>query len=224
MQDIQANSNKSTEVDAEEFELGVDDLYTIGIYVENAAGEEEYYVYASEYNSIRINLPEGVDANDLELITSAGTIERTKEDSTLYRLFVKEPNLTLEISATDKKTGAQGFLITETIELSVPTLGFKDFETGEIGIEDFKKQGQLMLFNDENNRSICLCKGFRLTRVPLVGNKISLNNTSEIFDQEVKSLLSKATKGDIYIFDEIIISCNGNLADNKASTLVYIIK
>jgi recombinational DNA repair protein RecR len=63
-----------------------------------------------------------------------------------------------------------------------------------------------------------------MTRVPVIGNKLSIVNKSEIFDQEVKSLLSKAAKGDIYIFDEIIISCNGNLADDKASTLVYIIK
>ncbi len=223
MQDIHSTADKGIEVESEEFEFEVDDPYIISVYVENAKGEEDYYIYASEYNSIRIILPEGVDANDLELTTSAGTIERTKEDSTLYRLFVKEPNLTLEITATDKKTGAQGFLITETIELSAPTLGFKDFSTGEISAEDIKKQGQLILFHDENNRSICLCKGFKLTRVPAVGNKISVNNKSEIFDQEVKLLLSKAAKGDIYIFDEIIISCNGNLADDKASTLVYII-
>ncbi len=224
MQD--ANSDKVTLVELEEFEFEEEeeDIYTIGMYVENASGEEEYYVYASEYNSIRINLPEGVDANDLELTTSAGTIERTKEDSTLYRLFVKEPNLTLEITATDKKTGSQGFLITETIKLSIPTLGFKDFSTGEISAEDIKKQGQFILFYNEHNRSICLCKGFRMTRVPVIGNKLSVVNKSEIFDQEVKSLLSKAAKGDIYIFDEIIISCNGNLADDKASTLVYIIK
>ena len=81
-----------------------------------------------------------------------------------------------------------------------------------------------MLFSDENNRAICLCKGFKLTRVPAAGNKISVNNKTEIFETEVKSLLSKAAKGDIYIFDEIIISCNGNLSDKKASTLVYIIK
>jgi hypothetical protein len=224
MQDIQATADKGIEVESEEFEFEVDDPYIISVYVENAKGEEDYYIYASEYNSIRIILPEGVDANDLELTTSAGTIERTKEDSTLYRLFVKEPNLTLEITATDKKTGAQGFLITETIELSAPTLGFKDFSTGEISAEDIKKHGQLILFHDENNPSICLCKGFKLTRVPAVGNKISVNNKSEIFDPEVKSLLSKAAKGDIYIFDQIIISCNGNLADDKASTLVYIIK
>ncbi len=224
MQDIQATADKGIEMESEEFEFEVDDPYIISVYVENAKGEEDYYIYASEYNSIRIILPEGVDANDLELTTSAGTIERTKEDSTLYRLFVKEPYLTLEITATDKKTGAQGFLITETIELSAPTLGFKDFRTGEISAEDIKKQGQLILFHDENNRSICLCKGFRMTRVPVVGNKISINNKSEIFDLEVKSLLSKGAKGDIYIFDEIIISCNGNLADDKASTLVYIIK
>ena len=198
--------------------------YTIEIYVESINETENYYVYAAEYNRIRIVLPEGVDANDLEVETTSGTIERTKEDSTLYRLFVKEPNLVLEIKARDKKSGAEGFLLTETIELKIPSLGFEDFKSGEIALNDFKKQGQLVVFYDDNHWSICKCKGFKLTRVPAIGNKISVKNDSEVFAAEAKSLISNATKGDVFIFEDIMVSCNGYNADKRAETLIYLIK
>lgn len=215
------------EFSEEEFneEASVEEIpYTIEIYVESINETENYYVYAAEYNTIRIVLPEGVDANDLEVETTSGTIERTKEDSTLYRLFVKEPNLVLEIKARDKKSGAEGFLITETIELEIPALGFEDLGPGEIGLDDFKKQGQLVVFYDDNRWSICKCKGFKLTRIPALGNKITIKNNSEVYGADAKALVSNAVKGDIYIFDDIMVSCNGNYADKRAETLIYLIK
>jgi len=46
----------------------------------------------------------------------------------------------------------------------------------------------------------------------------------EAYGSDAKTLVSKAEKGDIYIYEEIMVSCNGYSADKKASTLVYIIK
>jgi hypothetical protein len=171
-----------------------------------------------------VALPEEMYASDIVLSSTAGTIERTENDSTLFRLFVKEPDISLEITALNQKTGAQGFLITETLEPSVPSLGFNDFESGEISAEDFKKQGQLMVFYDEEIFSLCLCKGFNLIRVPKEGNKITLKNNGDAYGTEAKNLVSKAEKGDIYIFEEIMVSCNGYIADKKATSLVYLIK
>lgn len=218
---------KEEEISEEEFneEAMVEEIpYNIEIYVESVNETESYYVYAGEYNTIRVVPPEGVNANDLELETTSGTIERTKEDSTLYRLFVREPNIMLEIKAKDTKSTAQGFLITETIELKIPSLGFENFKAGEIPLADFKKQGQLVVSYDENHWSICKCKGFKLTRVPAVGNKSSVNNSSEVFEKDVKFLISNATKGDVFIFEDIMVSCNGYNADKRAESLIYLIK
>ncbi len=221
---MMSDSQEKSDFAIEESEVEEVSLNEIGMYIETGSDIESYYVYAGEYNSIRIALPEEMYASDIVLSTTAGTIERTENDSTRFRLFVKEPNISLEIIALNQKTGAQGFLITETIEISVPSLGFNDFESGEISAEDFKKQGQLMVFYDEEILSLCKCKGFSLIRVPKEGNKVSLKNNGDDFGTEARNLVSKAEKGDIYIFEEIMVSCNGYSADKKSTSLVYLIK
>jgi len=99
IQGPQENLEYSSEA---EVEIAEDEAYPIGLYIESNDGEGAYYVYAGEYNAIRMSVPVDMYASDIELTTTAGTIERSKDDSTLFILFVKEPNISIEIVASNK--------------------------------------------------------------------------------------------------------------------------
>jgi len=190
-------------------------------------GKDEYdypYIYAAEYNLVRIKVLEGATVENIKLKTTAGTIERTAEDPTLYRLFVKEPGIAVEITAEDGSTGTYGLLVVETINFPLPQPCLNLQENGQIDAETFKKQGQLMLLSNEKLPGLCLCSGFILTRIGADGKKESVKNDKDAFSESVKVLTAKAQKGDIYIFDEIAISCPGFTEAKKARGLVYVLK
>jgi hypothetical protein len=195
----------------------------IFIIPENEKGEEVYYIFAGEYNRLRLELPDGVNSEDVTLNTTAGVIERTDTDSNVFRLLVKEPNIVIEITATDKKSGASGYLIMETIPVPLPLAKLKDEDNGSIDIEAFKKQGQLQLSNNSSDL-LCLCKSFTVTRLSVDAKRETLQNSGDAFTEQTKLLVAKAEKGDIYIFDEIMVSCTGYSVDKKARSLVYILK
>jgi hypothetical protein len=220
-QDPQENMDYSTEAEAEVEEV---DLYPIGLYVESNDDEGAYYVYAGEYNSIRMSVPEGMYASDIVLSTTSGTIERSKEDSTLFILYVKEPNLSIEIVASNQVNEAKGLLYTETIELPMPKAGLKGIDMDEVKAEEFKKQGQLVLLYDESLLSLCKCNAFTLIHINNEGKKSIVNNESEVFNSETKGIISRAVKGDIYIFNDIKVNCTAYAQDKKTANLVYIIK
>lgn len=221
IQGPQENLDYSSEA---EVEIAEDEAYPIGLYIESNDGEGAYYVYAGEYNAIRMSVPEDMYASDIELSTTAGTIERSKDDSTLFILFVKEPNISIEIVASNKVNNAQGLLYTETTELPVPKVGLKGIDIDEVKAEEFKKQGQLVLLYDENLLSLCKCNAFTLIHINNEGKKSIVNNESEVFNSETKGIISRAVKGDIYIFNDIKVNCAAYAQDKKTNSLVYIIK
>lgn len=188
-------------------------------------GKEEYdypYVYAGEYNLIRVQVTAGETVENISLETTAGTIERTAEDPALYRLYVKEPGIAVEITAVDKITGISGLLVVETINFPLPQPCLNLEENGQMNAETFKKQGQLMLRSDDKLPGLCLCSGFILTRIGADGKKESVKNDKDAFSESVKVLTAKAQKGDIYIFDEIAVNCPGFAEAKKTRSLVYV--
>jgi hypothetical protein len=199
------------------------DEYNIVITMEGR--EEDYlsYIYAGEYNGVRITVPEGLKAENITLKTTAGTIERT-EDPTLFRLFIKEPNIAVEITAEDSETDSYGILIGETVNFPLPEPCLNFEENGEMTAVTFKKQGQLMLKNTSSIPVLCLCTGFNLTRISSDAKRESVKNNSDAFGEPAKALIAKAVKGDIYIFEEILVNCPGFTEAKKARSLVYVLK
>lgn len=199
--------------------------YSIGIVLENADEDGNAYIYAGEYNSLRIFIPEGMDPFNIELKSSAGTIERTETDSTLFRLYVKEAGLSVEITAKDTVSGASGLFYGESVELPLPEACLNLKEQGEIDLENFKKQGQMMLnYKHEKNPKLCKCLGFIVTRISSDAKKESVKNDGEAFTTNTKNLIAKAQKGDYFIFDEIKVQCNANSEPRKVRSLVYNLK
>jgi hypothetical protein len=199
------------------------DEYNIGILMDGRDEEEVTYIYAGEYNGVRIIVPEGLKAENITLKTTAGTIERT-EDPTLFRLFIKEPNIAVEITAEDSETDSYGILIGETVNFPLPEPCLNLEENGEMTAETFKKQGQLMLKITSSIPVLCLCNGFNLTRISSDAKRESVKNNTDAFEGPVKVLIAKAVKGDIYIFEEILVNCPGFTESKKARSLVYILQ
>lgn len=195
----------------------------ISITAENESGEEIYYIFAGEYNRIRLQLPDGVNPEGVTVNTTAGVIERTEADPNVFRLLVKEPHIAIEITASDNKSDASGYLIMETIPVPLPLAKLKDEDNGLIDIEAFKKQGQLQLSNNSED-FLCLCKSFTVTRLSVDAKRETLQNLGDAFTEQTKLLVAKAEKGDIYIFDEIMVFCTGYSVDKRARSLVYILK
>jgi hypothetical protein len=162
---------------------------------------------------------------DIELKSSAGTIERTETDSTLFRLYVKEPGLSVEITAKDTVSGAGGLFYGESVEYPLPEACLNLKEQGEMDVDNFKKQGQLMLrFKNEKNPKLCKCLGFVITRISSDAKKESVKNDGDAFTANTKNLITKAQKGDYFIFDDIKVQCNANSEPKKLRSLVYNLK
>jgi hypothetical protein len=199
--------------------------YSIGIVLENMDENGNAYIYAGEYNSLRIFIPDETDPMNVELKSSAGTIERTETDSTLFRLYVKEPGLSVEVTAKDTVTGTGGLFYGESVEYPLPQACLNLIENGEMDLENFKKQGQIMLkYKNEKNPKLCKCLGFIITRISPDAKKESVKNDGEAFTTNTKNLISKAQKGDYFIFDEIKVQCTANTEPRKLRSLVYNLK
>lgn len=206
-------------------DIDFNEEYTIAIVLENTSADGSGSIIAGEYNSIRIFVPEGVSPENVILESSAGTIERTESDSTLFRIFVTEPGLAVEIIARDTLKGYSGIFYGESIELPAPTPCLNMNDNGEFDVERFKKQGQLMLKNEQQNLpQLCKCLGFIIIRISSDSIKEAVKNDGDAFTNNTKNLISKAQKGDIFIFDEIKIQCAANSEPKKLRSLVYILK
>lgn len=208
----------------DEFDETRDYKNYISVYIENEKGEEQYALFAGEYNRVRIDLPVGVKPEDVELTTTAGKIQRTEEDATLFSIFVEEANIAVEITAKEKNGKAFGYLMTETVYFPTPTPYLPAEDNGQISIEDFKKQGQLILDQNEDYAILCKCTGFRITRIAKDGSREMVDNGGDAFSQETKILTAKASSGDIYIFENIMVNCPGYVKDKQSRNLVYILK
>jgi hypothetical protein len=220
-----AGDNSESSQIPDSFEKNNEEDFLIGIVLENADEDGNAYIYAGEYNSLRIFIPEEIDPMNIELKSSAGTIEKTETDSTLFRLYVNEPGLTIEIIAKDSVSGAEGLFYGESIEFPVPEACLNLKENGEMDVETLKKQGQIMLkYKNEKYPKLCKCLGYIVTKVSSDSKRESVKNDGEAFTSNTRNLIAKAQKGDFFIFDEIKVQCSANTEPRKLRSLVYNLK
>ncbi len=221
---VQENTDKEIVFD-EKFEAEIiEEPAYIAIYIVNENGEKLYNIISGEYNRIKIDLPEGVLPEEVELTSTAGTIRRTDDDPSVFSIFVKEANIAVEISANEKNGKAFGYLMTETVFYPIPSAILAGEDNGQISTENFIKQGQLLLNTQKDVPVLCKCTEFRLIRIDFEGKRESSNNVGDAFSLETMKLTAKAVPGDIYIFENISVNCPGYIKDKQSRNLVYIMK
>ena len=200
--------NSSSKMEYEEFDdlAETENLEYIQIYLETENGEEQDFIYTGEYNRIRIDLPDGIEAENIIMETTAGTLERTESDPTVFRILVKEENIDIEITAIEKNGRAEGYFYTQSVNFPLPQPGLLEEDNGNISIEKFKKQGQLILTNKTELPYLCKCNSFSVTRISKDNKRETVKNSGDAFSLELKALTAKAEAGDIFIFEDISVS------------------
>lgn len=194
---------------------------TLTLNLVNITDEGENVVYVGEANGIVVYFPEAGDADHLVWKTSMGRIEKGGEKN-VYNFFIDKPNLEIEITATDTTTGRTAYLICRSDYIPMPIAYLQAGDNGSMSTTVFKQQKMLWLdLPSVSTPILCDCKSFRITRIAKNGTREELENRSNGFSEQVKSLVAKASAGDIYVFDQIKVSCPGYTAPKLIKSIVY---
>ncbi len=153
--------------------------------------------YGSEYDPIHI-----------QVRSSSAQIEKT-EDPTRYRLLIGESGIQVEIIAIDTLSGVSHAIQVKSVGMDLPLALLPGAEGNSMSKTDFHSLGQIFLQNQKQVPLLCKCNGFKVERKKKDGAVEQAITDSESFSAEVKLLVKKAEIGDIYIFDEISVSCPG---------------
>lgn len=174
--------------------------------------EDLEVLYLGIRNPLRIET-DNLDPQSLFVSSDVGQIRKIND--LYYAKFDKvgEVTVTVEAQVEGEKihVNSRKFYIRD---LPLPYASLNSLRSGEILDNNMKKQRKLFIESDLNNtEEFYNVKQFRLTRIS--GDRFEVNqlpnvNRTANFGPSTIEMVNKASKGDLYVFDEIVvIGANG---------------
>jgi hypothetical protein len=174
--------------------------------------EDLEVLYLGIRNPLRIET-DNLDPSALIVSSNAGQIRKIND--LYYAKFDKvgEVTITVETEVDGKKihVNSRKFNIRE---LPLPYATLNSLRSGEIVDGNMKKQRKLFIESDlYNTEDFYNVKQFRLTRIS--GDRFEVNQLPKVnrtanFGPSTIEMVNKAKKGDLFVFDEIVvIGANG---------------
>jgi len=181
--------------------------------------EELEALYIGIRNPLRIET-ENFDLNDLTITSSVGTVRRIND---LY--YIKPSQKGEVVIKATVKNGSQEMLVSSrkfyVRELPLPYALLSSLRGGEILSANLRSQRKLLVKSDiyETDNYYNVTR-FALTRISSDGytvNKLRDQNRTANFGASVMELVSKAERGDMYIFNEIeVVGASGERKELQA--------
>ncbi|MGB0431521.1 MAG: hypothetical protein ACPGLV_13690 [Bacteroidia bacterium] len=201
----------------QKFEIAVSDEVNIGISVFNPKPiinrEDLEILYLGIRNPLRIE-SDNIDANSLSVNASMGQIRKIND--LYYAKFDKTGEVTISVEA--ELDGSPVHVNSRTFfvkELPLPYATLNSMRSGEILEKNLRSQRKLYIESDLYETSdFYNVKQFRLTRIS--GDRYEVNqlpkaNRTANFGPSVLEIVRKAQRGDLFVFDEIIVlGANGS--------------
>ncbi|MCB0522135.1 MAG: hypothetical protein H6577_08945 [Lewinellaceae bacterium] len=165
----------------------------------------------------------GVSSNDLKVGISGGGGQLSKTGSNNWMVKVTTPTDDCKITVTGGAMNASKQFRVKRIPDPTARLGNK--EDGAMGNGEFKAQQGLIAWLDNFDFDAkCDIQGFVLTKVAKRADPVEVTNAGGKFGSDASRLVTSASPGDTYYFENVKARCPGDAAGRKINSLVFKIK
>jgi len=184
--------------------------------------EKMNVLYIGIDNPIAISIP-GVSPNDIQVEgVSNVTIKKVSEGGHYIATVSTPGEVTIKVSGNNITQNY--FFRAKRIPDPVPLLGAR-FPSKTIGNGEFRAQGGiaavLMHFDFDAK---CEILGYSMQYISKRKGTVKLSNVGARWSEGVSNEISKASAGDIYMFEDIICKCPGDPAGRNLGGLAFLIK
>lgn len=197
------------------------------IYIEGGVdGINRKELYANVHNSIKVYV-EGENTEHLVVYSSTIGFSVVNAKKGLYSLYSRNTGNVVEVVAKDTVNGTVIAKVFDIVELPAPDASIGKYRTRfknqhTFNAEELKQQNAVVLYHKTRVPVLCVAESYTLVRIDTTGKRSSHENKdmSGIFDEESKKMIDAATKGDVYIVQNIKSTCSPYPIKN----IVYIIE
>ncbi len=194
---------------------------------EYEVGEKSATISASKMNVFYIGVDNpvegaaaGVSSNAIKVSMTGGDISRNGDGT--YTVRVSSPGTARVTISAPGLTYPKDFRV-KPIPNPVPKLG--KLTPGKVGDGEMKSQNGLVAWLEGFDFDAkCQITGYTVYRTAKRQDTETTTNAGNVFDGKSQALVSKATIGDQYIFQDIKCKCPGDAASRNLGTIAYTIR
>ena len=187
-------------------------------------------LYIGVDNPIQVSAA-GIPADSLDVNISEGTIVHSGKGT--YTARITSPGMAvITVAGKGKKYKSNFEFRSKRIPDPVPTLGLaaRYNRSDTLSLEAFKAQaGIFMVLENFDFDARCITLEYKVTCIGTneTDGKTSVRSVKNLggkFNPEAMEMVSRAKKGDVFIFSEITAKCPDDVKDRKLNGLVFFIE